>query len=768
MAVVVRDINHNLPIGGVVFNARNTAAVLGNEVSVCTCGVEYQLLIAADGGSLIQVVDRSGDTGRHGGIAIMAQGKVEGIRVVPVAAIQLFFDPEQFFGFWRVRFCVVGVLKLGFAVGVVGIAVSNLGIQFVVGIQRNLDGGGDIIGIGHAVGGGTCLADGVGVSTRLFVGDCTEIGGLCVFGCRYGGVFGGHRGIALWLKGKGELVTLFPVTAGNALAYAQRGLGFTCKGVGEVHFVYFYPLRVIQILPIVGGRDFQGVLRITLARNLSLNQVLFLAVRNIGLLVIHFGKQVIIGLTTVAVGQRVGDRCKGNITIRIVDGARHAIFCVVRQGDVGVVIQRFFVFVFRCGFEFELELTVGQGHRLAFRIFVDFRGLNNKRLGVILKGVGKRGNLRIFGCAITEYMLNNRGSHLQLAAAVVRDGNRHTVEGAVIRNTGNFIFGAGDILGDVVHISAGFGEGDTSEVKGDFVVGAVSTRHIPAVCIAFAIRFTLMFGQRGVSRADNLQFEAEFIAASPSAARQNLYAAKRVIAVIRFHGNRGGVIGVCHCNFLGCTCRDRALAVRNVTGIVGGQIFARLRDGIGAARGQTHNLGSLAVFQGEFSAALDGLGSISAGNGILVLGIGVQALARQRKLHRKFGFRVRVQTLVGFHLLSNLQAACGVHGQLTVVAKVQHTLVCVKIPLEVNAALRGSGCVVFLIAQLAINGGGQAAFFDARLDVAFAIFCNDAIIDFRFSCNANGHIGGLGKRSCMIVIGVQMQIVQLVVVGLVR
>ena len=757
---VILDSYHNLIAGCVVFDARNTAAVLGNEVSVCTCGVEYQLLIAADGGSLIQVVDRSGDTGRHGGIAIMAQGKVEGIRVVPVAALQRFFDQEQFFGGNLVRFCVVGVLKLGFVVGVVGIAVSNLGIQFVVGIQRNLDGGGDIRGLLHAGDISVVFRNGVGVSTRLFVGDFTEIGGRCVFVYRHFGFAAriGHQGTIFRLKGKGERIGIVPATAGNALAYAQRGLGFTCKGVGEVHFVYFYPLRVIQILPIVGGRDAQGVRFRTLVRNLSLNQVLFLAVRNIGLMVIHFGKQVIIGLATVFT-QRVGDRCKGNITIRIVDGARHAIFCVVRQGDVGVVIQRFFVFVFRCGFEFELELTVGQGHRLAFRIFVDFRGLNNKRLGVILKGVGKRGNLRIFGCAITEYMLNNRGSHLQLAAAVVRDGNRHTVERAVIRNTCNLILViGGDILGDVVHILAGFCEGDTSEVKGNMrsVVGDAAFS-ILRLCRYICTRHT--FSQRGT--IDSHQAELKFIALLPIAARQNLFALERVIGirVLRVHGNRGGVIGVCHCNFLGCTCRDRAFAVtRNARlGIAGGQTF--FRDGIGAARGQAHNLGNLAVFQGEFSATLDGFGFISAGNGILVLGIGGHVSARQLKLHRKFGVSFRVQTLVGFHLLGNLQAACGVHGQLTVVAKVQHTLVCVKIPLEVNAALCGSGCVVFLIAQLAINGGGQAAFFGARLDVVVTIrILSYALLDGTFLINVHGNHIFLNKRFITFV-RVLMQVV---------
>ena len=376
-------------------------------------------------------------------------------------------------------------------------------------------------------------------------------------------------------------------------------------------------------------------------------------------------------------------------------------------------------------------------------------------------GVDKLG----FGFAVFGFAIFRNGviCHLQLAAAVVRDGNRHTVGGVVIRNTGDFsLVAGGDILGDVVHIRAGFIEGDTSEVKGGFIVGVVSTRHIPAVCIAFAIRFTLLFGQRGAI-GDSLQFEAEFIVTSPSAARQNLYAAKRVIGVTRFHGNRIGVIGVCHRDFLGCTCFDLARAVRIARGVAFGQIF--FRDGIGAACGQAHNLGSLAVFQGEFTAALDGFSTLSAGNGVVVRGTGVQAIARQRKLHRKIGVAVRGQTRVGCNHLGNFQAAGGVHGQLTVVAKVQHTLVCVKIPLEVNAALRGSGCVVFLIAQLAINGGGQAAFFGARFDVAVAILIRSyALLDGTFLINAHGNHIFLDKR-IFTVFRVLMQIVQLIVIG---
>ena len=380
-------------------------------------------------------------------------------------------------------------------------------------------------------------------------------------------------------------------------------------------------------------------------------------------------------------------------------------------------------------------------------------------------GVGKLDTIRggtIFRNGVT--------CHCQLAAAVVRDGNGHMVGRAVIRNTCNLILIiGGDNLGNVVHILAGFRKGDLSEVKFDrrSFGGASLILHY-ALGIAFA---TSLGGQRGAS-GDSLQLEGEFIVCLPSAARQNLYALERVIGGIRVHGNRVGLIGVCHRDFFGCTCFDRARAVvRDATGIVGGRGF--FRDGIGAARGQTHNLGSLAVFQFEVFATLDGLGSISAGNGILVLGIGVQALARQRKLHRKFGVSFRVQTLVGYHILGNFQAAGGVHGQLTVVAKVQHTLVCVKVPLEVNAALGSAGSVarstifLFLIAQLVINGGGQAAFFDALLDVALAIFCFNALFDFVLSCNANGHIVGLGNRLSTIT-GIKLQVVQLIVIGLFR
>ena len=414
----------------------------------------------------------------------MAQGKVEGIRVVPVAAIQLFFDPEQFFGFWRVRFCVVGVLKLGFAVGVVGIAVSNLGIQFVVGIQRNLDGGGDIRGLGHAGNIRFGFRNDVLVLTRLFVGDFTEIGGRFAYLCRCGfAARSGHRGIAVVRrKGKGELVTLFPVTAGNGLAYAQRGFGFTCKlvGEGQVAAGYGFPLIGLFIPLRVGGRDGQGTFCRTIARNNSLNQILLLAVSNSGRITLLFGKQVMIGVTTVCT-QRVGDICKGNCAIRIVDGACHTVYRVVRHGGSGIVWLRFSQLV--CGFEFEVELTVGQIHRMVGNIFVDFLGLNIECFGFLLKGVGKRDTLRMFVCCvITEYMHNNRGFHFQLAAAVVRDGNRHTVEGAVIRNTCNLISVAGgDILGDVVHILAGFGEFYTSEVKGNrhsFGDAALSILHM--------------------------------------------------------------------------------------------------------------------------------------------------------------------------------------------------------------------------------------------------------------------------------------------------
>ena len=389
---------------------------------------------------------------------------------------------------------------------------------------------------------------------------------------------------------------------------------------------------------IVGGRDGQGLRFRTLGRNLGFNQILFLAVSNISLIIIYFGKQVIIGLTMVTF-QRIGNITKGNLTSRIVDG----VCCVARHRDVGVAGQLCVGFVYRCSFEFEVELTVGQSHRIALLILVDFRSLNNERLGVILKGVGKCDILRICGCVITEYMLNTGGFHFQLAAAVVRDGNRHTVVGAVIRNTRNLILG-GVNFGDVVYICAGLGEGNISELKGNTCTGgAIVSRH-------FALNIAVVTRQR--CAIDGHQTEGKAIVCLPTAALQNLFAFERVIGVRRFYLNLSGLIGVCHRNFLGCTCRDCACAViRNaLLGIAGRQIF--FRDGIGATRGQTHNLGSLVGFQLESIAALDGLSSLNAGNS--VHGIGVQVTAPQLKLHRKFGVEVRVQTVGGFNFLGNL------------------------------------------------------------------------------------------------------------------
>ena len=324
-------------------------------------------------------------------------------------------------------------------------------------------------------------------------------------------------------------------------------------------------------------------------------------------------------------------------------------------------------------------------------------------------GVGKRGSCRRGLLVIAEHLHHGGGIHRQLTIAVVRDGNSHVVGGVVIRNAGDFIGGGN--LGDVVLISAGFREGDTSEGNGNRRSGGASLTRHRALSIAYAIRSSRLFRQRGT--IDSLQPEGKGIAGLPIAAIQNLFSLERITVVIRAYRNFLGVIGVGHRNFLGCTCRDRALAaISNARlSVAFGQLF--FRDSIGAAYGQAFNLGSLAVFQGESVAVLDGFGFLSAGNSILVLGIGVHA--RQLKLHRKFGVSARVQAL-GFNHLGNLHAAGGAHGQLAVVAKVQHTTALVKVPLEVNAAIGGAGFVLILI-----NGGGQADFFGARLDVVFAI-----------------------------------------------
>ena len=286
---VILDRYHDLITGGVVGDARNGTGVLADEVNVIFCGVEYQRIVSAEGGGLILLVDGSGTVAksRHGGIVHTAQGEGEGIRIVPVAASQHLCHLEQVFGVGLERLCFVGVYKLGFAVGV-GIAVINLRFQVVGGgIQRNRDGGGDSRGIGHTTGGFARLRDGIGVNTRLCVGDCTEIGDLIAFGCRCGfaALISGHRDTGFCRKFKGERIFTIPVTAGNALAYAQRGLGSTFKGVGEGHLVGGYFLPVIAVPLIVGRRDGQGVLIRSSSRNHNLNQIPLIAVGNILLLI---------------------------------------------------------------------------------------------------------------------------------------------------------------------------------------------------------------------------------------------------------------------------------------------------------------------------------------------------------------------------------------------------------------------------------------------------------------------------------------------------
>ena len=590
---IILDRYHDLINGGVVFDARNVTGVLADEVNVLICGVEYQRIISAEGGGLIFLVDGS-DTvarSRHGGIAHTAQGEGEGIRIVPVAAVQHLCHLEQVFGVGRERMCIVGVYKLGFVVFGVGAAVSNRGFQLVAfGIQRNRDGGGDILGIGHAIGGGTCFLDGIVVNTRLCVGDCTEIGGLIAFGCRCGfaALISGHRGTGFCRKFKGERIFTIPVTAGNALAYAQLSRGCTCKFVGEGQFVgvYGFPLGFRCIPPIVGGRDFQQFISCfcCVSRNLNLNQILLCAVSNsVRTITRHFGKLVIIDLTIVVVVQRIGDISKGDLTVRLVVGACR----VARHGDASVARQFPVLLVHRCRFELEVELTGSQLHWLIFAIPVELRCLNNEFLFLIFKGVGKRGSCRRGLLVIAEHLHHGGGFHRQLTIAIVRDIDSHLVEGAVIRNAGDFV--GGDILGDVVLISAGFREGDTSEGNGNRrSVGNAFRRPLyHAHCIACAIRRSNLPVRQRSTRGDSLQLEGKGIAVPPIAALQNLFSPERIIGVvvIRVYRNFLGFIGVGHRDFLGCTCRDLARAViGNARLVVAcGQIL--FRDGIVAAYG---------------------------------------------------------------------------------------------------------------------------------------------------------------------------------------
>ena len=278
--------------------------------------------------------------------------------------------------------------------------------------------------------------------------------------------------------------------------------------------------------------------------------------------------------------QRIGDISKGDLTVRIVVGACR----VARHGDASVARQFPVLLVHRCRFELEVELTGSQLHWLIFAIPVELRCLNNEFLFLIFKGVGKRGSCRRGLLVIAEHLHHGGGFHRQLTIAIVRDIDSHLVEGAVIRNAGDFV--GGDILGDVVLISAGFREGDTSEGNGNRrSVGSAFRRPLyHAHCIACAIRRSNLPVRQRSTRGDSLQLEGKGIAVPPIAALQNLFSRERIIVGIRVYRNSLGFIGVGHRNGRGLG-RDRARAVTSNArlGIACGQTF--FRDSIGAAYG---------------------------------------------------------------------------------------------------------------------------------------------------------------------------------------
>ena len=757
---VVGDGHDHLVHGGVVGDAGNAAGVLGDGVNVLTGGIEGENRIAEGGGGAV-----AGDSGlalvagRQGGVALAGQGKGEGVAVRPVAAGQRFADLEQRGGLGLVGGGGVGVGKGG-AVGAA--AVGNIGLQRAVfvahrdgGRHRRVDGNaGNVRGL---------LGDGVAVDAHLAVSDGAECG-LVVLGAardRNGVATGRHGGIALTGEGEGEGVAVLPVAAFQVLGQLQSGRGCG-RGVGVFKHhggIVAAALKegptAVGLLDKIGDAGvgvgvFQG--------DVHLGQILGVAVNHVGLVAGHFLDGVPVGFADVR--GAVGDVAEGDLTAGRVGGVaalggRHGGL----GGDGLVQVVR------RRGLQREVELAVGQPGRAGV-VHIALEGLEVDHFIVRVEGVGEGSHVAVRGvrgAILLHDLLQGIAAQRKLALAVVGDAHGGAVNGLIVGNAGDAVFRAGGVLPDVVLIDARLGEGDGAEVEVDRLAcgGSVLRRDID-LRIPGSGGIRLNGGRKRCIGADGLQQEAVGIAGQPVAAVQGFAAGEGIL-----HGVRGGRVGVGNGHNGGGIVHpargDHAVAaVGDGGGIPGGNVD--LAHGVLGTRGQALDLGGLAIFQGDGSAAGDAVGG-SAVNGIAVAaGQSIAGGIRQVDLHGKGGVVGGGKPVGGLYLLGDPQAALGLVGQAAVVAQVQVAEAVLQIPVIINAASGGFGDVLALVADLVVNGAGHTALFGAlfHIGLAIGVLPDHAAVLVGGNGDGNGAeaVGRLGLPGLIRVV------FQLVVIGL--
>ena len=542
--MVIRNIHFDLIVVGVVGDAGDGFSVLGDIIGVNARRGERQLIAAAQCGRIVRAgaADNSNAVvlGRHVRGIRTRQLKAEDIAALPRAAPQILPDFEQGRSVGHAGGGVVDVVKQGVAsLALVGVGDSRL--QLAVIAQRDLDRCGDGICLGDAGQGGVLLGDGVGIGADLIKGKLVERRMLAAFadrhrgGAGYGGVGGG-----LGSYGKAEIVAILPIHGvplciQDTFVQRQRGFDFACvvgvgKGDGGVAAVGSGHFPGTILIPVIGDFHFHvsrgggGIGIGGAVKHVALYKVGVSAVGDVGVGVgaCFFTDEIVISFVDIFAGK--GDGLKIDPAVGVV-GRCGRVVC--RQGDrIQVIAYCIALLVLVMRHNGKAELPGGKAGGVG-RVIVNFpRGqvddFFRSAVGVC-KGSG-------IDCTAGRLTVNNfldggRGAQL---AAVIRDHDGHTVDGAVVRNTHDLAVAGVDLV-DIVLVSAGLGKGDTAEVEGN---GSIR-RSAPGLAANDAldvVRASLnASGHRGVSGAVMFQTELEIVGALPGAAGQRFCCLERAL-----------------------------------------------------------------------------------------------------------------------------------------------------------------------------------------------------------------------------------------------
>ena len=186
----------------------------------------------------------------------------------------------------------------------------------------------------------------------------------------------------------------------------------------------------------------------------DLDQIAFVAVGDILQAVVDLGKLVIVGFGMVV----------RRIVVKHIRNAAQCVAGSVRgSGHRGIMVGRQLVVVFiHLGF-IQLKGKLAAGLRQGIAVFVHklLNGLQHKGLILGGEGIGKGGKL----CRRFVRKVLHGGSRGQVSLLVIGDGNGHTVDRTVVRDTDNAV--GGDDLVDVIDVGAGLGVGDVTEIERD-------------------------------------------------------------------------------------------------------------------------------------------------------------------------------------------------------------------------------------------------------------------------------------------------------------